>query len=239
MAILIKNDYIRSLKIMNLFHTGAELLIGFIGLFCVTKMFGKMTITQITTFDFISALILGELVGNALYDEEIGLLEILFGIFFWGLLMFLLQIIIQKSIKARGILEGNPSIIVNKGKLNYKELKKNHMDIDQFLHLLREKDTFTIREVEYAILETNGTVSVLKKSDYEIPTKADHRMSTTSPSLPITLISDGRLLKTNLKWSGHNEEWLKKELRVKNIENYKQVLLAEWQKGKTIYIEKY
>lgn len=198
-----------------------------------------MTITQITLFNFISALVLGELVGNALYDKEVGLLEILVGIFSWGILMFSMQLITQKSMRARKFLEGRPTIIVYKGKIRHKVLKKNRIDLNQFMHLLRDKNTFSIREVEFAVLETDGTINVVKKSDYEIPTKADHGMPKNPPSLPIAVISDGQLIKENLRRSGLNEIWLKKELRKKGIDHFPEVFYAEWKEGDSLYVETY
>lgn len=224
---------------MDFLRIALELFVGFFSLFFLTKFLGKMTITQITTFDFISALVLGELVGNALYDHEIGLTEILFAVSFWGILIFSTEIITQKNIRIRGFLEGKPSLVVHKGKIQYDELKKNHLDIDQLQHLLRAKDAFSLREVEYAILETNGTVSVLKKAEYATPTRADHDMPNKPSALPITFISDGRLLKENLTMSGLNETWLQEELQKKGIRHYSQVLYAEWEDGNSLYVEKY
>jgi uncharacterized membrane protein YcaP (DUF421 family) len=224
---------------MDFVRIALELVVGFFSLFFLTKLLGKMTITQITTFDFISALVLGELVGNALYDHEIGLTEILFAVFFWGLLIYSTELITQKNIRVRGFLEGKPSIVIYKGKIRYGELKKNHLDIDQLLHLLRAKDAFSVREVEYAILETNGTVSLLKKAEYAAPTRGDHHMPDIRPSLPLTFISDGRLLEENLHTSGLNEVWLQKELKKKGIRHYSQVLYAEWEEGRSLYVETY
>ncbi|MFC3884448.1 DUF421 domain-containing protein [Bacillus songklensis] len=224
---------------MDFVRIGVELFVGFISLFLLTKLLGKMTITQITTFDFISALVLGELVGNALYDHKTGLTDILFAVVFWGVLMFGTEILTQKNLRVRSLLEGRPAIIIHKGRIRYKEMKKNHLDISQLQHLLRAKDAFSIREVEYAILETDGTVSVLKKSDYASPTKADHKMPNKQPVLPITFISDGQLLKENLKESGFDETWLQKELHKKGIRNYSQVMYAEWEDGDSLHVEKY
>lgn len=223
---------------MSFMHNAAELLVGFFGLFFITKLLGKRTLMHITIFEFISALVLGDLVGNALYDNDAQLIQIVFTIIFWGGLMFLMQIVTQKSIRMRGFLEGRPSIIIHKGKIRYKELKKNRLDLNQLQHLLRVRDIFSIREVEYAVLEKDGTVSVMKKSAYAIPTKADHKMSNKPPSLPITFISDGRLLKENLILSGFNETWLQKELNKKGVHQYHQVLYAEWEKN-SLYVEKY
>ncbi|MFS8631279.1 MAG: DUF421 domain-containing protein, partial [Bacillales bacterium] len=150
-----------------------EVIVGFFGLLILTKLVGKTTITQLTAFDFISALVLGELVGNALYDEKIHFGKILFTIALWGLLIYSTEIATQKKVSFRKFFEGEPDIVISKGKINYQALKRNHLDLDQLLHLLRTKDVFSIRECEYAILETDGTISVIKKPQYETVTKTD------------------------------------------------------------------
>jgi len=225
---------------MPFVHTAIELTVGYISLFIVTKLLGKMTITQITLFDFISALVLGDLVGNALYNEHIKIKEIIFTVFFWGFLVYIVQFITQKSFRLRTLLEGRPSIVIHEGKVCYNELKKHRLDLSELQHMLRTKDAFSVSEVEYAILETDGSLSILKKSDYAAPTKSDHNMPNQPPVLPITLISDGQLLKENLKHSGMNETWLQQELNKKGIRKYSEVLLAEWKKKKsTLYVQKY
>src|SRR5690242_6399479 len=98
---------------MPFVHTAIELTVGYISLFIVTKLLGKMTITQITLFDFISALVLGDLVGNALYNEHIKIKEIIFTVFFWGFLVYIVQFITQKSFRLRTLLEGRPSIVIH------------------------------------------------------------------------------------------------------------------------------
>lgn len=225
---------------MPFVHTAIELTVGYISLFIVTKLLGKMTITQITLFDFISALVLGDLVGNALYNENIKIKEIIFTVFFWGFLVYIVQFITQKSFRLRTLLEGRPSIVIHEGKICYNELKKNRLDLSQLQHMLRAKDAFSVSEVEYAILETDGSLSILKKSDYAAPTKSDHNMPNQPPNLPVTLISDGRLIRENLQRSGMNETWLQQELDKQGIRKYSEVLLAEWKKKKsTLYVQKY
>ncbi|MFP3339337.1 DUF421 domain-containing protein, partial [Micrococcus sp. SIMBA_131] len=91
----------------------------------------------------------------------------------WGVLMYVVEWIAPKFRGAREILEGNPSIVINHGKINRQQLKKSKLDINQLKNLLRQKDVFSFREVEFAILETNGSISVLKKPDYQQPVKQD------------------------------------------------------------------
>jgi uncharacterized membrane protein YcaP (DUF421 family) len=222
---------------MEFIKIASELVVGYVALLFTTKILGKTQITQITAFEFISAIVLGELVGNALYDNNIGISHILFTVALWGALIYITEIITQKKKESRAILEGKPTLIIAHGKILRDKMAENKLDINQLQHLLRSKGAFSIREVEYAILETDGTVSVLKKSPYEQPTRQDHQMPPKSVHLPITLISDGEVIWDNLKECGFSEEWLKKQIQTFGAKEYKDVLYAEWQEGQGMHVQ--
>ncbi|PFG12767.1 uncharacterized membrane protein YcaP (DUF421 family) [Bacillus sp. es.036] len=215
-----------------------ELLVGFLALLILTKALGKTQITQITPFDFISSLVLGELVGNAIYDKEVNLLSIIYAVLLWGVLIYVVEWITQKFRSTRNILEGNPSIVINHGKINRHQLKKNKLDINQLKNLLRQKDVFSFREVEFAILETNGSISVLKKSDYQQPAKKDFDLQSKQGYLSVDFISDGKIDWENIHDSGFNEEWLYKFLKENNIDHSEDLLVLEWQKDEGIFLQK-
>jgi uncharacterized membrane protein YcaP (DUF421 family) len=216
-----------------------DLVVGLLGLLVLTKILGKTQITQITPFDFISALVLGELVGNAVYDQKIGVLQVLSSIIIWGVLIYVIELITQKIRRTRPFLEGKPTIIIHQGKIIKEHLKKNKLDINQLQHLLRAKDVFSIREAEYAILETDGSISVLKKSKYEPPTRQDYNMAEQKVRLPITLVSDGILIQENLKESGFTEDWLHSELKSQGVATYKDLLYAEWHEEEGLYVQEF
>src|SRR5690606_13206168 len=102
---------------MDFLRITVEAIVGFAALFAITKILGKTQITQITPFDFISALILGELIGNALYDPEVGLVMILYAVTLWGTLIWSIDIITQKFRRSRALLEGKPSLLIRRGQL--------------------------------------------------------------------------------------------------------------------------
>ncbi|RKD27337.1 Uncharacterized membrane protein YcaP, DUF421 family [Caminicella sporogenes DSM 14501] len=221
---------------MDLIHTSIELILGFIALLIVTKLIGNRQISQITPFDFISAIVLGELLGNAIYDREISIFHILYALFLWGMLMLTVEMLTQKYLKVRGFLEGNPSIVIRKGVIDRDELKKNRLDINELQNLLRQKDVFSIREVEYAILESDGKISVLKKSKYMVPTNEDLKLSEKPVYLPVTFIIDGEVLWDNVKACGFEEEWLIKQLKRHGIDKPEDVFYAEWKEDEGMYV---
>ncbi|MDM5198682.1 DUF421 domain-containing protein [Fictibacillus enclensis] len=223
---------------MNLGTITIEMVVGFFALFFLTKILGKTQLSQLTPFDFISALILGELVGNAMYDPDVHIWMILFAISVWGILMYSLEILTQKSMKFRKILEGTPSIVIRNGTMDRKQMKKNKIDINQLQNLIRQKGYFSIREIDYAILETNGSISVLPKSDNQPVTRRDLKLSQEETTLPVTLIMDGTILTDNLPTAGVNEEWLLKQLKQQNIHSAKEVFYAEWKKDEGLFVMK-
>jgi uncharacterized membrane protein YcaP (DUF421 family) len=214
-----------------------ELILGFVALFIITKILGKTQITQITTFDFISALVLGELVGNAIFDDKVGVRQIIYAVMIWGLLIFILEMITQKWSKTRGFLEGKPTIIIHKGKILRESLKKSKLDVNQLQHLVRSKGAFSIRELEYAVLETDGTVSILKKAPFETPTKKDLQVNLEQVNLPVTFISDGKVIKDNLLEAGFNMTWLEQQLQQQNILRVEEVMYAEWLEGSGLHVQ--
>lgn len=216
-----------------------ETIFGILALFILTKILGKTQIAQLTTFDFIAAIVLGELVGNALFDKEAGLLDIGYVIFLWGAILYLIEIITQKFKRSRFILEGKPSLIIHEGKLIYEEMRKNKIDIEELQQLLRMKDIFALQEVEYAILETNGEISVLKKSAFQTPTKKDLNVMPTEPQIAMTVITDGEIIYDNLAEANLTEEWLIKEVKRQGYKDIKDISYAEWMEGKKLFILPY
>ncbi|WP_442600323.1 DUF421 domain-containing protein [Neobacillus sp. D3-1R] len=224
---------------MEFVHIFSELVVGYVALFILAKILGKTQITQITTFDFISAVVLGELVGNALFDEEIGIKKILFAVMIWGTLIYTTEIITQKFKRVRKTLEGEPSIVIRKGKIDYKQLKINKLDINQLQHLLRSKDIFSIRECEFAILETDGTISVLRKPSFENPTNQDLNLPLKPVHLPISLVLDGELVRDNLQLVQWDEHKLLQEMKPYGISKLNEVLYAEWKEGEALHVQTY
>ena len=226
----------RAIVSMTYLYIMLEIIVGFIALFIIVKLLGKTQLSKITPFDFISALVLGELLGNALFDQKIGITYILFALFLWGILLLSIEYLGQKFIKIRPYTQGSPSIVIRNSIIDRNQLKKNKVNINQLQTLLRQKDIFSVREVEYAILEPNGTLSVLKKPQYSELKQKDLNLQTSGANLSYTIISDGEVLWENLEELGFDKNWLYSHLSAKGITNPKDVYYAEWLAGEGIYI---
>ncbi|MFG6149432.1 DUF421 domain-containing protein [Halobacillus sp. B23F22_1] len=224
---------------MDFMRIAIESFFGFGALFVLTKFLGKSQITQITAFDFIAALVLGELVGNALYDKEVGIAQIAFAVFLWGILIYVTEIITEKFKGSRKALEGSPSVIIDHGQIIREQMKKNKLDINQLQHLLRSKDIFSIQDVLFAVLETDGTISVMKKTAADTPTLQDLNLPLTRKGLPRLLVSDGEILWDNLKEIGLDKKWLEAELHTQDFREVKDVLIAEYTPGEQLFVMGY
>lgn len=215
-----------------------ELIVGFFGLLIVTRVIRKTQINEITPFDFISAIVLGELLGNAIYDPETNIWIVLYALTLWVILMMIIEIITQKYRRTRKIIEGEPAIVIRNGQIDYKVLKREKLDLNELLSILRQKDVFSIREIEFALLEQSGNISVLKKSKYDNPTTEDLNLSYKPVFLPITLILDGEVLKEHLGAIGFDEAWLINQIHMFDVQKVEDVFYAEWKQDEGIHVVK-
>lgn len=223
---------------MKIMYLTTELIIGFFFLFIIVKFVGRKIINQITPFTFIASIVLGELLGNALYDDQVGILYVIYSMTLWGSLLFIVEYLGQKYLLFRGIFEGKPSALIKNGIIDREELKRNRMNINQLQSLLRQSETFSIREVAFCYLEANGSISILKKAKYQKTTQEDFNMLTKPVNVPVTLIRDGKILWDELKDLNFDESWLKTQLTSQGISDYKDVFLAEWLEDDGIFVQK-
>ncbi|MEH7548073.1 MULTISPECIES: DUF421 domain-containing protein [Bacillaceae] len=224
---------------MKIMHITIELVVGFFFLFIIVKFVGRKIINQISPFTFIAAIVLGELLGNALYDHDIGVSYIIYSMMVWAGLLLSVEYLSQKFLKFRGVVEGKPSALIKNGIVNREELRKNRMNINQLQSLLRQSETFSIREVAFCYLEANGSISILKKSKYQKTTQEDFKLPSKGVYVPVTIIRDGEVLWDEIKDLGFDESWLKSQLIAQNITSYKDIFIAEWLQDDGLFIQEF
>jgi uncharacterized membrane protein YcaP (DUF421 family) len=222
---------------MNMMHLTFDLVVGFFFLFIIVRFVGKKIINQISPFTFIAAIVLGELLGNAIYDRKIGVFYIIYAMSIWGGLLFFVEFLSQKFLAIRGVVEGKPSALIKNGMVDREALKKNRMNINQLQSLLRQSETFSIREVAFCYLESSGSISILKKSKYQKTTQEDFNMPSKVVNVPVTLIRDGEVLWDEINDLGFDESWLKSQLNTYQITDYKDVFIAEWLQGDGLFVQ--
>lgn len=204
-----------------------KLIAGFIGLWAMTRLLGKKEISALTPFDFISAVILGDLVGNTIYEKENSVQMLLFTLAVWTVLSITFEKITQHVSKLRKPLEGEPEILIRDGAIDLHKLRKNNLDFEQLRMMLRAKDTFSINEVAYAIYETNGSLSILKKPQYEPVTREDLDIDAKGVSLTQCVVESGSIQRPALESLGKHESWLLQELRKRGYPELTSVAYAE------------
>ena len=224
---------------MKFTYLTLELIVGFFLLFILVKFVGRKIINQISPFTFIAGIVLGELLGNALYDHKIGLPYIIYSMCLWGVLLFIVEYLERKSLFFRGIFQGKPSALIKNGEVDPEELKKSRMNLNQLQSLLRQSETFSIREVAFCYLEPNGSISILKKPQYQKTTLEDFNLTGKPTHVPVTIIRDGKVLWDEINDLGFNETWLKTQLQPHHISNYKEVFIAEWLESDGNFVQTY
>ncbi|MBW9158134.1 DUF421 domain-containing protein [Clostridium tagluense] len=190
------------------------------------RMMGKKQIGELEPFELVIALMISELATFPMQDIRIPILHAIIPIITLLFLQVATSFIELKSEKARKILTGAPSILIKNGKIDIAELRYQRFNINDLLEELRLKGYFNLSDIEYAILETSGELSILPKTGNSNVTKDDLNLSLTQESLPIPLIMDGNVNFKNLKILEKDETWLNSILKKNNIDGAKDVFIG-------------
>ena len=210
----------------------------FILLIILSRLIGKKLLGQLTFFDFVTGITLGT-IGGAFVTSEVRGNYVLISAVFLAMLVVITGIITLKSVTARKLIEGEPILLMQNGKILEKNMVKIRYNQDDLMMQLREKDIFNYSDVEYAILEPHGKLSVLKKADRKTVTLKDLNI-TPPPSTGISteIIRDGRIQAVNLKERDLTHEWLFNQLMAKGINRVEEVFLATLTATGELYIDK-
>ncbi|WP_226666363.1 DUF421 domain-containing protein [Metabacillus litoralis] len=226
---------------MTTLELGVRVLIAFLTILIVTRIVGRKDISQMTFFNFVSAIALGSLAANLAVSSSLSIQNGILAIIGWGLVTIALGFLDIKSKKARLLLEGEPIIVIKDGQIMENKLRKLRMDTDELQSLLRKKNVFSLKEVDYAIMEFDGKLSVMKKEANQNITKGDFNFKSISQQMypmSTTIISDGKIINENLSKLNLNEVWLNSQLQSLGITSLSDVFIAELQKDGSIYIDK-
>lgn len=203
----------------------------------VIRLMGKRQIGEMQPFEFVITLIIADLACIPMAELSVPLFHGLVPILTLLIIHFLICFIARKSMFARYLLSGKPAIVISPRGINYEELKALNMTLDDLFELMRGCDTFDVSEIEYAILETNGKLCILKKAEFEPVTREDLKVKVSQNSLPMNLIMDGKLMDENLKITGISDAFLTNYLTKASINKISDVLLMTINKSGDIYIQ--
>ncbi|MFE3574832.1 DUF421 domain-containing protein [Lysinibacillus sp. NPDC059133] len=217
-----------------------QTIISFFVLLTLTRFLGKKQLSHLTFFNYVTGITIGSMAANMVVLKTIVYTKFLVSLIVWCALTTLISYIAMKSGKARTLLDGQPTIVIKKGKIDRKALANTKINIDDLTMMIRQYQVFSITEIDYAILEPNGMLSILKKPEFQSPQKMDLKIAPSSPAfIPIEIITDGKLLKRNLLEVGKSKEWLDNELKKANIQSIEEVFYAEIQPNGKIFIQKF
>lgn len=202
------------------------------------RLMGKREIGQLQPFDLVGIIMISELA--AIPAENVGI-PLIAGIIPIIVILFastLLAVLELKSERARALLNGTPSVLIARGKIVEAELKRNRYNLTDLLVELRIKNVPNISDVEFAVLETNGQLSILPKSLKRPATPEDFGIAPSYEGLPSVLVMDGKLQKNNFERDKIDLAWFLNELKKQNIHRIEDVFLASLDTCGTLFIQK-
>jgi uncharacterized membrane protein YcaP (DUF421 family) len=213
-------------------------LILFTLIVCGLRLMGKRQVGQLQPYELVVIILISELAAVPMENSGIPLLAGILPILILLISSIALSYITMKHEKARTLICGRPSILIERGQIIYPKLKKLRYNLSDLLEQLRVKNSPNIADVEFAILETNGELSVIPKSQKRPVTPVDMKLATQFEGLPYVLVMDGKIQKENLQKAKKTENWLEKELKKQNITKMSEVLLVSLDSSNSLYIQK-
>lgn len=213
-------------------------VIAFGVLFLLARLLGKRQVAQLNFFDYIAGITVGNIAASWSLDE-VKTTHALISLGIWTALSILLAFIQRKSYRTRLLLDGRPTVLIRRGKILEENLKQENIDLEEMMLLLRQKDVFKVSDVEYAILETNGTLNVMKKTELQPLTPKDAGVQVVSEHEPRVLIVDGNLMPKSLDISGYSREWLQGEIMKQGANDFRDVFLAQVDSNGKLYVDLY
>lgn len=214
-------------------------LIAFFTLLIFARLLGKQQISQLTFFEYVLGISIGSIAATMTTDLNVNVWNIWVGLVVWTVAAFLLQVVILKSRKAAKYIDGEPTVVIMNGQVMEGALRKMRFGVSEILELLRVKGVFDLTEVEFAVLETSGNLSVLKKSEYQPVTPKDLKLPTDYKGLSTELIYDGVVIDQNLKQVNLNRQWLYGQLAKQGVKDPAEVFLAVLDTAGNLYVDTY
>lgn len=202
------------------------------------RIMGKRQLGELQASDIIITMMLSEIATAPITNPKIPIHHALIPIALLIGIELLMSFLLIKSHKLKRLFYGSPTIIINRGKLVQKEMKKNRLEIDELISELRQKGYSDVSDVNYAILEENGKLSVFPFSDKSPATPADLNLSVTERGIAHVCVIDGKVILHNLTLAGWDEKKLKKELGKRKLSLTEVFLLTVDDGGNVTLINK-
>ena len=200
-------------------------LLSVASLFIITKIMGHKQVAQLDFFDYVSGITIGS-IGAELATELEKPYKPLIALAIYGLASLILNMLAHKIPKTRKYINGTPTILMNDGKLYRQNLKKSKLDLSEFMLLCREQGYFDLEEIQSAIFEHNGKLSILPKAAYRPATPDDLKITAKATHIGVEVIMDGRVMGENLSRIGRDANWLVEQLKIQGCKDTKDIFLG-------------
>lgn len=213
-------------------------IMAFFTLLILARVLGKKQISHLTFFEYILGITIGSIAASMSTNLANRALPEFTGLLVWFFLVFILEFAAIKNRKLAKITQGEPTILIENGKIMEDKLGLLRYPFDDLVEQLREKGIFNLSDVEFAVLEKDGSLSVQKKSQVDPVTPQDLNISTPYQGLEVELIEEGQILKKNLTQVHKNKDWLLSELKQRGIK-LNQVAYASLDSRGRLYLDLY
>lgn len=210
----------------------------FILLLVLTRLMGRKSISQMTFFDFCVGIALGSVAANMGMGGDNSFQSAFAVMYTLGLIALLFGYIHIKSMKFRKLVNSEPLVLIENNQIVEKNMKKARITLTELTSMLREKNSFNINDVSYAVMENDGKLSVLPKSDKKPATPSDLQIHPPESGLTKDIVIDGNIMYENLKSTNYTEGWLFDQLKRKGIANIKEVFFAALDASGSLYVSK-
>ena len=210
------------MEIVNVILTS---ILSVAALFTIAKIMGHKQMSQLDFFDYITGITIGSIAAELATELE-NPLQPLIAMAVYGSIAVGLTLVTSKMPKARKFINGTPTIIMNNGKIYRKNMKKAQLDLSEFMVMCRQEGYFNLNDIETAIFEYNGRLTILPKAVKRPIIPEDMGISPQSEGINTDLIMDGRIMGENLKRMGLNEKWLKNQLAAQGYKSEKEIFLG-------------
>ncbi|MBQ9162699.1 MAG: DUF421 domain-containing protein [Clostridia bacterium] len=198
-------------------------------LFIIAKIMGHKQVAQLDFFDYISGITIGSIAAELATELEAPY-KPLIALVIYGLASLLLNLLAHKLPRTRKYINGTPTILLNDGKLYRKNLKQAKLDLSEFMLLCREQGYFDLDEIQTAIFEHNGKLSVLPKAANRPATPEDLKITVKATHIGVEVIMDGRVMGENLSRMGRDAKWLSKQLKAQGYKDANEIFLGIYRK---------
>lgn len=218
---------------MDILKIVATSLLSAFALFIIAKIIGHKQMSQLNFFDYITGITIGSIAAELATELEKPWKPLL-SMAIYGIVSVTLSFVTSKSNKARKYIDGSPAVIMNNGKIYRKNMKKSKLDLSEFMVMCRQQGFFNLNDIQTAVFEYNGRLTILPKSDKRPVTPFDMNLAPQEEYIFTEIIMDGKILHENIKRKGFDLIWLEKQLKEQGYKSAKEIFLGVCDDNNTV-----